>query len=181
MNFITNLKIGARLGLGFGFVLLLLAIVAGLGINRMAYINSALEEITQVNNPETKLAVAMRIGVNRVGAAIRDLVLLTDEAEMKAVQADLLKTRSDYDAAEEKLGRMFDTLEGTTAKEKELFAKIKELKSLSRPINTKVMELGLANRNEEATRLLMKEALPAQRAWLAALNELAEFKEKLNE
>jgi methyl-accepting chemotaxis protein len=180
MNFITNLKIGARLGLGFGLVLLLLVAVAGLGLSRMSQINAAVNDITQANNPETRLAVEMRLNINRVGAAIRDLVLLTDEAEMKAVQAGLLKNRADYDAAEEKLGRMFDTMADTTPKEKELFAKIKELKSQSRPINSKVMELGLANKAEEATKVLMKEALPAQRAWLVALGELADLEDKLN-
>lgn len=164
MNFIKNLKIGARLGLGFGFVLLLLAIVAGLGINRMAHINSVLEEITQVHNPEAKLANAMQLRVQQIGSAARDLILLTDEDEMKVVAARLTKLNSDYDAAEEKLGTMFDTLTGTTPKEKELLAKIKELRNKSRPLTLKVAELGLANKSEEAIKLFMKESLPAQRA-----------------
>jgi methyl-accepting chemotaxis protein len=181
MNFIKNLKIGARLGLGFGFVLLLLAIVAGLGVTRMAAINGALEEITQVNNPETRLAVTMRIQLNRVGSAVRDLVLLTDEAEMAKVKTSLDAARAAYDAAEEKLGKMFDTLSGTTPKEKELFAKIKELKAKGNPPLVKVAELGLANKSEEATNVFMKEAYPAQAVWLNALGELADFEDKLNE
>ncbi|APW44529.1 methyl-accepting chemotaxis protein [Rhodoferax saidenbachensis] len=176
-----NFKIGARLGLCFGVVLLLLASVAGLGLSRMAQINDATEVITGVNNPETKLAVEMRSNVNRVGAAVRDIVLLSDPAEMKAVSNELQKIRTEYDAAEEKLDKMFVADAGTTPKEKELFSKIKTLKTQTQPALAKVVELGLANMNEEATKVLMKEALPSQRAWLITLSELADFEFKASE
>lgn len=176
-----NLKIGTRLGLCFGVVLLLLASVAGLGLSRMAQINQATALITHVNNPESKLAVDMRVDVNRAGADVRDIVLLSDPAEMKAVNDDLQKVRTDYEAAEAKLGKMFDTEAGTTSREKELFSKIKELKGQAQPALAKVVELGLLDKNDEATKVLMKEALPAQRAWLNTLNELVDFEAKSSE
>lgn len=43
------LKIGMRLGVGFGAVLLLLIVVAGLGINGMSRTKSALDEIVDSN------------------------------------------------------------------------------------------------------------------------------------
>ncbi|MBX9959852.1 MAG: MCP four helix bundle domain-containing protein [Burkholderiaceae bacterium] len=181
MNFITNLKIGTRLGLGFGLMLLLLVVVAGLGLNRMATLNQAVEEITQVNNPETKLAVTMRLAVNQVSMGVRDMIILTDMAEMKKVEEHIKADRNAYNTAEEKLGKMFDTLAGTTAKEKELFAKVKEWRDKTRPLNNKVIELGLANKAEEATRIFTSEVLAAQNQWLAALAELADFEEKLND
>jgi methyl-accepting chemotaxis protein len=177
----NNLKISIRLGLGFGFVLLLLAVVGGMGLASLSKLYAATEEITEVNNVEARLAVAMRIQANREGAGIRDMILLTDEAGMRQVAEALKKARAEYDGAEEKLGKMFDTLPGTSAKGKELFARIKELKAKSRPLNAKVEELGFANRSEEATTLLMKEGKPALQDWLNATGELADFEDKLNE
>ncbi|WP_205854945.1 methyl-accepting chemotaxis protein [Piscinibacter defluvii] len=181
MDIVKNLKIGTRLGLGFGFVLLLLAIVAGLGLNRMAAIQSNLTDITEVNDVETRLAVAMRIAVNQVATGAREIALLSDAAEMQSVSEAMKKSRAAYDAAEEKLGKMFESIAETTAKEKELFAKIKEFKTATRPLNNKAVELGLANKAEEATRVLLKEVKPVQAQWLAALGELADLEDRLNE
>jgi len=181
MSSFSNLKIASRLGLGFGTVLLLLAAVASLGLSRMSDINRAMEEVTQIHNPLTAQAVSMRIDVNRVGATVRDIVLLTEEADMKSAADQLAKIRAAYDADEEKLGKMLDSQSGTTQKEKELFAKIKAAKSVARPLLTKVVELGLLNKNDEATKILMKDALPAQRIWLNAMGEFADYEDSLND
>jgi len=180
MRSLSNLKIASRLGLGFGIVLLLLAAVTGLGLSRMSDINRAMEEVTQVHNPLTTLVVSMRIDLNRSGAAIRDIVLLTDDASMNAANEDLKKIRATYDADEEKLRNLLDSSVGTTAKEKELFSKIKDLKGIARPLMSRVAELGLLNKNDDATKVLMTEALPAQRNWLNAMGEFADYEHTLN-
>ena len=48
----SNLKIGTRLGLGFGLMAVLLIAVIALGLSRMALIDENLEEITGDNNPQ---------------------------------------------------------------------------------------------------------------------------------
>jgi len=181
MGFFNNIKIAPRLGLGFGMVLLLLAAISGFGLSRMANINQAVETITRVYNPATKLANSMRLLVNRTGATIRDIVLLTDEPSIKAASETLKSRRALYDADEAKLQTMFDSNAKTTAKEKELLTKIKELKAKATPLMSKVAELGEQNKNEEATTVLMKEALPAQRAWLDAAGDLADYEGTLSE
>ena len=50
-----NLKIGVRLGLGFGIVLVLLGIIAALGITRMALINDSVVNITKDKWPKIVL------------------------------------------------------------------------------------------------------------------------------
>jgi methyl-accepting chemotaxis protein len=181
MKFFNNIRIASRLGLGFGIVLLLLAAITGLGLSRMADINQAVEEITQIHNPANKLAADMRLLVNRTGASIRDIVLQSTEADIKATSEALKSRRAAYDTDEQKLQKMFDSNAMTTPKEKELFAKIKELRGKATPLMDTVAELGLQNKDEEATRVLMKEAIPAQRAWLDAAGELADFEGTLND
>ena len=181
MNFIKNLKLGARLGLGFGLLLVMLVAIAGLGVNRMGQIQERLEDIAKVKNEETRLAVALRINLTQVALSIREIILLSDAADKEVVNESLKQARASYDEDEEHLGKMFATMAGTSDKQKELFSRIKELKTTTRPLNTKVIELGLANKSEEATKLLIKEAKPATKVWLTALGELAELETKLNE
>ncbi|RZL37228.1 MAG: methyl-accepting chemotaxis protein [Rubrivivax sp.] len=177
----NNLKLSSRLAVGFGLVLALLAIIAAVGISRMARLNDQLDDIVAVNNAEMRLAVAMRLAINQVATSTRNIVLITDEAAMKVEADRLQKSRADYDAAEEKLGKMFVEFSDTTAEEKALFARVKEAKATARPSVTKVVELGLQNKAEEATAALMKEAQPMQNAWLKVLGDLADLEDELNQ
>ena len=181
MNALKNLKLGARLGLGFGLLLVLLMSVALLSVAKMGSIHSQLEEVAEVNNQETQLAVSMRISVNQVGAALRDIVLLTNDDEARAVAQSLKQSRTDYDNAERSLGDMFDRKEKTSDDERALFVKVRAMKDLTRPLVDKILELSVANNNEEAILVLMKEMKPAQKKWLQALGELAELKRRHSE
>jgi hypothetical protein len=154
VHLIKNLKLGLRLALGFGLVLVLLLGVSLLGISRMGEVQDRLEDIARVNNQEARFAVAMRIAVNQIAIATRDVILQTEEPQMRAAASQVAKSRANYDAAEEELGKMFTTLSGTTQAEKDVFAKIKDLKSGTRPLIDKVIELGLANKNDEATKVM---------------------------
>lgn len=163
MNFIRRLSISARLGLGFGLVLLLLIFVTGLGLQRMAAINHALEEITRDNNQESKLVNTMAMQVQLIGSSVRDLIILIDEKEMKIVGETVQKLRSDYDVAEKKLGMMFDTMLSTSPQEKELFAQIKEAKKKATPLISKTIELGFDNEAEEAIKYWLTVVLDCSR------------------
>ena len=178
MNYLRNLKIGTRLGLGFGLVLVLLMLLAGAGLHAMSNTQERLREITEVNNREMQLAVAMRASVNQIAIAVRDVALLTKDADMRAASDRVTAARKRYDESETKLNETFTAASGTSTQEKDLFSKIKEMKDTTRPVTDKAINLGLANKNEEAASILMNEVKPPQDVWLLKLNELADFEER---
>ncbi|RZJ12775.1 MAG: methyl-accepting chemotaxis protein [Rubrivivax sp.] len=176
----NQLKLSSRLALGFGLVLILLLAVAATGVSRMAAISGQLDDIVSINNVESRLAVSMRVAINQVAISTRNIVLLTDDAAMKAEMERLQKARETYDAAEHKLGKMFDSLPETSSEEKALFAKVAETKVKGRPAVNRVVELGQQNKAEEATAYLVKEAQGLQQQWIEALGELADLEDQLN-
>ncbi|MBK4739232.1 methyl-accepting chemotaxis protein [Noviherbaspirillum pedocola] len=178
---LSNLRIGMRLGLGFAVLLAFLIVVAVLGMSCMAQIEARMKDVTEVNNVESSLAIAMRVTVYERSSAIRNVVLLTKEAEMRPEMDRIQKEREKFKAASEQLGKMFASQKDTTQEEKGMFAKITEMNSQLAPLETKTAELGFANKNEEATALLMIEVRPAQRKLLDALGELVAFETKLND
>jgi len=180
VHLIKNLKLGLRLALGFGLVLVLLLGVSLLGISRMGEVQDRLEDIARVNNQEARLAVAMRIAVNQIAIASRDVILQTEEPQMRAAANQVAKARTNYDAAEDELGKMFTTIAGTTQAEKDVFAKTRDLKSGTRPLIDKVVELGLANKNDEAMKVMSTQLDAPQKVWLGTLGELADLEDKLN-
>ena len=180
MSSLKNLKLGMRLALGFGLVLALLLGVSTLGISRMGQVQDRLEDIARVNTQEARLAVAMRIAVNQIAIASRDSVIQTEASQLRAVADTVKSARANYDAAEEKLGKMFADIDSTSKEEKDLFAKIQQIKATTRPIISKVLELGMANQDEEALKLLNSQMVVPQKLWLNTLGELADLEDKLN-
>jgi methyl-accepting chemotaxis protein len=176
-----KLTVSRKLGLGFGLTLLFLIFIACFGLYRMSSIQTRLEEIVGVNNKETRHAFAMRIAINQVSSTSRNIVLLSEPDEKKEETDRMKASRERYDAAEKSLGEMFASLTSTTNEEKALFERIRLLKEKVRPLNNKAVELGLKNKNEEATKILMSEVNKPQAEWLAALGELAALEDRLSD
>ena len=178
---LANLKIGLRLGIGFGVILMLLLCIAAVGITRMDKIQQNLEEIASINNLELALANTMGSKVRDIALYTRNMVLLTDPAEINKEQSKIEAARAEYKEAATRLEKMFSELPGTTEIEKAQLAKIKELRETARPLNDQVIALGTQGKNAEATAVLMTQARQITRKWLIATDELQGIEAQLNE
>ena len=176
----TTMKVRTRLALGFGVLALFLVIVASLGISRMAQIQERLDEIVNVNNAEAMYVTSMRATVSDRMIAVRNVVLLTDEAGMQAEVQRIEAQAKKYAELEGKLTALFASAANTTEAEKTLMVKIAEASRDAAPILERAIREGLANQTEKATSILIKELRPVQRRWMDLLNELAAFEEKVS-
>jgi len=172
------MKVGTRLGLGFMLVLSFLVAVTIVGIVRMAQIQDRLDAVVGVNNVVTRLVIDMRTNVSDRIVALRILTLMTDAADMEPDMARIKEQTRKYEEAQKKLSEKFAV--GATAEEKALLAQIKEHEALAMPAIAKASELWLANKAEEATRVMIKEIRPVQKKWMEALDQLATLEDKLN-
>ena len=161
-----HLNIGTRLGAAFTFLLLLLAGVAGLGINGMSHANAALDNIVEVNVYKMNLLQEMSRSVHIVGAAAPTVVLLTDASQVDYELKLVGEARGRYDAA-------FAALETTPAAPaaKAIRAKTHAAQATARALNTRVIDLARAGQAAAATRVLFDQAAPANAAWQAVLEE----------
>jgi methyl-accepting chemotaxis protein len=163
---IGNLKIGTRLGAGFAIVLLLLAGVAGLGINGMNHTNEALDEIVNDNVYKMNLLQDMSESEHIVSRVTGNIVLLSDVPAIEREIKKIADASDHYNAAAEALDKTAESDAG-----KVIRAKIKEAQVVARPLNDKVIELARANKDTEAIGILMTEAGPATTKWQDALDE----------
>ncbi|MHB1334256.1 MAG: MCP four helix bundle domain-containing protein, partial [Sulfuriferula sp.] len=178
---LANLKIGMRLGIGFGVILTLLLCIAAVGISRMDEIQQNLEDIASINNLELALANKMGSKVRDLSIYTRNIVLLTDLAEVNEEQRKIEPARAEFREASSKLGKMFSELPGTSEREKSQFAKIQALGEAARPLDDQVIALGAQNKNAEAATVLMTKARQATRKWLIATDELQVIEAQLND
>ncbi len=179
MRFIKNIKIGGRLTLAFSTVFALMIAMAAVALTRMSDINARITNITEVNNKQIDAAATMAYTVLDRTVAVRNLALMNDQEEMKPQVARIAEQTAVYDKAEEEITRLLRDFNGT-AEEKALMEKIRAHEAAALPLFAKTAELGLANKQEETTRIQLKDLRPVQRAWLADLKALKELETKLN-
>jgi methyl-accepting chemotaxis protein len=173
---IANMKVGTRLGLGFGLVLVLLLMVAVLGVFNMSTIHAKLDRIVNENAVKTELVNEMSESVHIVARISRSVVLLTSQADIRIELEKVTKARAAYNAAQDQLGKMSATPKGIAIRER-----ILGLQKIARPFNDQVFELALANKDDEATQILMKQAGPATQSWQEAMDEYAALQRATNQ
>ncbi len=167
---LSNFKIGLRLGAAFALVLTLLLGITGLSVYNLGKVNEALDFAVNNTSRKTELLNAMSENVHVVQRVVRTMVLQNDKAGMETERAKVTSARSAYDAAQATLEGM-----GLTDEGKRFIAAIKEAAGPSRSSIDQVLEQALANRDAEATVLLLQTAGPAAQKWQEAIDKFTEY------
>jgi methyl-accepting chemotaxis protein len=122
-----DMKVGTRLMLAFGAVLVLLIAVIGVGLLRMAAIRANLRSITEENIVAMRHATAMSAEAAQVSTSIRDALLLHDEEKLKAAATEVEQAEKSFEGQIADTERMQATTASTTKEEKDAVAKVKKL------------------------------------------------------
>ncbi|MBT9487111.1 MAG: MCP four helix bundle domain-containing protein [Rubrivivax sp.] len=174
MNTLNNLRIGVRLGIGFA-----LLITAALGIAlfarlSLADVNTELHLLTDDRIVKVEQLEGVKDNVNLIARSVRNLALLSDPAQ-KATEAKRI------DEAAAANAKLLDGLNQDIQSDKGK-ALLKVVNDARGPYNTSVgavTQLGLANKAEEATQMLLGETRKVQNAYMTALQALIEFQKEL--
>ncbi|HSY29516.1 MAG TPA: MCP four helix bundle domain-containing protein, partial [Burkholderiaceae bacterium] len=107
-----NLRIGARLGAGFGIVLLLLAVTTAVGIVKMSDLNAGTEQLVKQNWVKAKLSNYALDNARGSIARIFEAVASTDEKETANAMQRLQANIAALDDAIAKIEPLLVTAEG---------------------------------------------------------------------
>jgi methyl-accepting chemotaxis protein len=158
-----NLKIGVRLGLSFGLILLLLGAVTYIGIDGFKLMKVSTDDIVTNRVPKMELALELQRNAETLGLVARDQLLATDAKQLdKAVQQ--------MQAVRERNGKIIDTLTATVASERgkeKLAAVVKARVEYAKAQDTMV-ELLQAGKKDDATHWLRTDQREAREAMTAA-------------
>ncbi|GJJ03575.1 methyl-accepting chemotaxis protein [Duganella rhizosphaerae] len=172
----ANLKVGTRLSLGFGLVLVLLLCVAGLGVYNMSTIHAKLDNIVSQNVAKGDLVQDMSESVHVVARVTRTMVLLSEPAAIQSELLHLQTAREHYRKASEMLAALPASSKGAALAER-----IAAAGQEARPLVDKVVELAKANQDAEAVELLMKQAAPATQRWQDVMDEYVALQKEYNQ
>ncbi|WP_434746096.1 methyl-accepting chemotaxis protein [Candidatus Pantoea rara] len=166
------MKVSTRIAGGFGLIVLLLAVCAGVAINAMNHARDGMNDMLDVKMKKYQLALDMRGSVRDISIAVRNLALLTDPDEMRPEWERVQKQKQLFIKNREALARLMQI--DSTAAGREAFRKITEREGPAMAGFEQAGRLGLQNRQEETITYLMKVSRPTQRALQEALNNMTD-------
>ncbi len=169
---LQNLKIGVRLGLGFGLVLLLVALITLMSVNSLRKMDENMQGIVQLSYAKIKLANDSQKLITRVIDGVQSM-MLKDASTRGQVEADIERLRSEYREVIAKLEKL-----ETSEKGKELLTAVNTSIVNARQANKQVQELSLANNIAEAMSSFNKVALPLDEKIFQSFAELVKYEEE---
>lgn len=178
-SWLRGTTIRARITAGFASVLLLMVILTAEGVREVNLIDHSMKVINDVNSVKQQHAVDFRGSVHDRAIAVRDAVLVDDEADLKPIMADIKRLEGDYREAATGMREIFS--EGNvTAEERNALAAIQEIQATTMPLIEEVLKRRQAGDIAGAKQLLLDEAGPAFRTWLNDINAFITLQEELN-
>jgi methyl-accepting chemotaxis protein len=163
---LKNLKIGVRLGLGFGAILLLLLAIAMLGISRMASMNKATATITTDAYPKVVIAKDLIRDTVDIPRQMRGMLLTTDDAELQRYRKLIEQLRADSQGRIDELAKLVVSDTG-----KKLLKQIADRNAALEPMYGQFYGLVGSDR-QRAADFVSKDVMPANRELTDAIGEL---------
>ena len=169
----SNLSIMIRLGIGFGALLLMMAVI---GVTNLYFINKIdhnLEVIVGNSHVRTAKSYEALMALKKVQYAVGQSVLSSNQTLAEQAFKDIRTGRQEYQAAIAEL----ETLD-TSDSGKALVEKLKEATAPAAAINNNALELENAGHHDEAIDILVHEAIPASRKSTDAFTELLKYQQE---
>ncbi|ANQ83494.1 putative methyl-accepting chemotaxis protein [Azoarcus olearius] len=168
-----NLKIGIRLGLGFGVTVLLLIVIAGIAMLRLGALDQAIRQVVDDAYPKTVIANRIIDNVNISAIALRNAALVKNPEAVNAEFERIAEARRNTAADFATLDRIIVLPEG-----KRLLQKVLESRATTGAEQDKYMALLKAGQRDQAVDMLITSVRSTQAAYIANVNEMIDFQAK---
>lgn len=164
---LKNMKIGVRLGIGFGILVVLIGAIAWLGITRLERVDQQLDII--VHNRYAKVVLIDDIESNddAILTAIHNSLLTSDPARQQEEAGRLAQSRQVIASESDKLGKMLDDDKNIA-----LFKDVQASYAKFGEAGDRVLASVQGGKKDEATQLLFSSLDPAFRAAQASMQSL---------
>jgi methyl-accepting chemotaxis protein len=172
MTFLTNMKIGKRLGVAFGTILLLMVLLIAVGLYNLWLMSSQLEHITGVNIKKIMHASGAADAVNGIYLAMTNAIIAKDPASQKQEVAKIEKARERYKKEYEELDKLETFDEG-----KKLIAKSREVTAANRDINNRAIDLVVSGQQADAYAFYTSKVKPVSHSIQDSVNEIVKYNE----
>ncbi|BAL26476.1 methyl-accepting chemotaxis protein [Azoarcus sp. KH32C] len=169
-----NMKIGLRLSLGFGALLLLLLTIAYVGIVRMGALEDSITLMVKDRYPKTVMANAINSDVGAIARHLRNMLLTDDAARWQGEQNAIEDARRRIRENLEKLDAVVTTEQGIA-----LLKVIKDQRARYLEGSDRIVKLTTDRKREEAVAYLNAELIGILRDYTDAVQNLVTYQGEL--
>ncbi|WP_313958306.1 methyl-accepting chemotaxis protein [Pseudomonas citri] len=172
MSTSSGMKVGTKLGLGYAGMLLMMLMLALSSMSGLFNVHMIVDDITGNAYPKVQVSNELNNGMIDTSTTLRDLILKTDEQQLKPLRDRYLAIRK------EQSGRM-DTLEKLldNRQEQDLFRDIKSARVSYNQNVDRLVELAFANQKGQATEVLYGDLERAQADYAKLISDMIELQE----
>ena len=165
-----NMKVGTRLAVGFGLVILLLIGITWLGIARMGVLNGSISLIVHDRYPKVATANRLLIDISETAILMRNMLLLDEPEKLRITLDQLLENRT---RVTENLAMLDRTL--STEKGKKIFKAIIEARVKYMLGQSEFLQLVAEGNKQQAGNLLLTTVIDDQDAYFNHVKSLIEL------
>ena len=167
-----NMKIGVRLGLGFGLVVLLLVTIAVIGTTRLSMLNVSIDDLVKDKYPKTVLANDIHDSVNVIARSMRDMLLETDPDKVESQYERMVDT-------DKRIKEDFDKLTATVSSEKgkALLKTLDDSRATFTSTQDDIVKMVRAGHHDSAVALMLGAMKKDQAAYIEAVQNLVDFQQ----
>ena len=165
-----NMKIGLRLGLGFGLVGIFLLIIAALAISRLSQQNVTLNLVVNDRYMKMGMVTDIKGETTAIAIALRNMMLTDSNDDMKKQEGKILESKNKIAESVEKLQKIIVLPKGKEMLQQALDARTKYVDAYKVLIN--IINEG---KKDEARVYLTNVLRPILGAYQASLNKFNEF------
>jgi methyl-accepting chemotaxis protein len=172
----NNLKIGARLNLAFGAVLVLLLLIAYIGWSALSDTKARMDIVVNENNTKIALSNSMLAELNLIARSARNYILYTDDAMHTRMQGRIDGAQKTFAASFERLGTLVRGERG-----KKVYAELQTQAPETLRLLGQVVRIVNDGKAAEAPAFLLNSVQQHQDKTFALINEMIGFQEKQNQ
>ncbi len=162
-----NLKVSARLALGFGTVSVLLAAVVAMGIHSVASVSDNVGEMANDKYPKVVLSYDAIGNIHEIATAMRNIVLTEDPEATRRELAQFDESRNDQRADIEKLQNLVKSASG-----RQIMEGMNQQRQKNLVVQDQFVRLIHEGKRAEARTLLTTQIQPLQDAYIKAIEKL---------
>jgi methyl-accepting chemotaxis protein len=169
---LNNIKVGSRLALAFGLILLIMAGISAIGVWRLQGLADTTHQLGTIDNEKLKMAVQWRQTIDLNWIRTRASIMDADTSRIPMWQADMDKTSEISTASRKRLIELIDSEQG-----KKLIAEIDAKREAYRTPRAAVLKRRQAG--EDVTAVLERELKPLADSYSESIHKLEEFQQKI--
>nr|WP_313958314.1 methyl-accepting chemotaxis protein [Pseudomonas citri] len=172
MSIASNMRVGTKLGLGYAVVLLMMLTLAITSMTGLFNVHMIVDDITGNAYPKVQISNEIISGMSDTNVVLRDLILKSDEQQLKQLRDRYQKIRQDQAARMGALEKLLDNPE-----EQNLFKSLKTARTSYVQVLERMVELASAGLDDQAIEVLYGDLERSGIESIKLLNDMVEMQE----